>query len=318
LKTLIINFAPAWIIGVILRLRGLAKGKWPLALAKRNLAQAASTQTLSGKILLKMAFDRDPILTIFADKFKVREYVADRVGSRYLSKLIAHGDSAEALKDLAFPKNFALKSNHGSGGMILVWENAPEENRLPKKLKTIWNKHLIQPRHFDFEIARKLSNRWLSNNFYFRPGQFPEWGYKDIVPQLIVEELMLDDHGNLPSDYKFFMVDGQCVFIQVDSSRFDGHTRDLFTSSWSKIQGSYQHPESGRNIEKPKYLSEMLDVAKKLASGVDFVRVDLYETAQGVRFGELTNYPGGGIEVFSPGSLDSKLGASWNPSYRAH
>ena len=318
MKNLIRNVAPLWLIGVIIRLRGFVKGKWPLALAERSLTKAASAQTLSGKILFKMAYDRDPILTMFADKFRVREYVADRIGERYLSKLIAHGDSVESLTNVIFPKNFAIKSNNGSGGMILVWENAPQENRLPKNDKSIWSQHLVQPQHFDYQIMRKLANRWLSHNFYFRPGQFPEWAYKDIVPQLLVEELMIDHNGNLPSDYKFFMVEGQCVFIQVDSSRFDGHRRDLFTSSWSKIHGSYQYQESGREIEKPKCLLEMLDVAKKLASGVDFVRVDLYETSNGVRFGELTNYPGGGIEVFSPESLDSELGASWIPSYPAN
>ena len=316
MKSTIKNLSPIWLLKILVRLRALAKAKWPLALAQRSLAKKANSQNLSGKILRKMAYDRDPMLTIFADKYLVRDYVEKRVGSKYLTKLIAAGDSVDLLRSTTLPSNFALKSNHGSGGMILVWEKAPSQNKLSKdRSKNVWSQFLVQPDTFDLDSAERLAKNWLSNNYYFRPGQFPEWAYKNIKPMLLIEELMFDDQGELPSDFKFFMANGECIFIQVDTSRFDGHKRDLYTKSWEKIPGAYHFPQSGSTMPRPKHLDEMISVATDLAAGVDFVRVDLYETNNGIKFGELTNYPGGGIEKFVPESLDVELGTTWVQNY---
>jgi hypothetical protein len=246
----------------------------------------------------------------------VRDYVERRAGKKYLNTLIAFGDSVDLLDRAHLPANFALKSNNGSGGMILVWDKAERDCKLPnKKEHTSWNKYLVQPANFDIEKAKSLAKNWLSSNYFFRPGNFPEWAYKDIKPMLLIEELMTDDQCQLPSDFKFFMANGECLFIQVDTSRFEGHRRDPYTKSWAKISGSYQHPESGKAMMKPRHLDEMLSVAKSLSKGVDFIRVDLYETTKGVKFGELTNYPGGGIERFNPQSLDFELGKNWVQRY---
>ena len=59
----------------------------------------------------------------------------------------------------------------------------------------------------------------------------------------------------------------------------------------------------------------MIDVAERLSAGVDFVRVDLYETRNGVKFGELTNYPEGGSGPFTPSELNVEFGRRWNPYY---
>ena len=57
------------------------------------------------------------------------------------------------------------------------------------------------------------------------------------------------------------------------------------------------------------------NIATALSTGVDFVRVDLYETATGIKFGELTNYPTGGLARPQPRSFDRWLGADWHPRY---
>jgi hypothetical protein len=316
LKSTIKQLSPGWLINILIRFRALAHGKWPIGLAQKSLEKSANSQNLSGKILRKMAYDRDPILTVFADKYLVRDYVEKRVGSKYLNKLLASGDSVDVLRSTTLPTNFALKSNHGSGGMILVWEKAPSQNKLPQnKQKYAWSQFLVRPESFELEKAQELASNWLSSSYYFSPGQFPEWAYKNIKPVLLIEELMIDDEGNLPSDFKFFMANGECIFIQVDTSRFDGHKRDLYTKLWEKIEGEYHFPQSGIRIPQPTHLEEMISVASALAAGVDFVRVDLYETNKGVKFGELTNYPGAGSEKFYPESLDYEFGVRWIQEY---
>jgi hypothetical protein len=56
-------------------------------------------------------------------------------------------------------------------------------------------------------------------------------------------------------------------------------------------------------------------IAEELSKGIDFIRVDLYETKDGVKFGELTNYPDGGSKKFEPKIYNTILGASWIPKY---
>ncbi len=315
MKELLKRVSPRLALDLLIRVKGIVQGKWPESVSQKTLVRVASPTTLSGKILYKMAMDRNPLLTTFADKLAVQEYVKNRIGEKYLNSLIAYSDSTEFLRSLRLPSNFALKSNNGSGGMILVWENAPKGRALPLKAKEVWAQHLIHPDHFNVQLVEKIAEKWLSSNYSYRPGRFPEWAYKDIKPMLLVEQLMFDDQGQLPSDYKFFMIEGKCSFIQVDTSRFDGHKRNLFTPDWDVIEGLYQHPASIQRIARPRSLKEMLEVAESLSNGVDFVRVDLYETSLGVKFGELTNYPGGGMERFDPESLDFDLGITWQPKY---
>jgi len=45
--------------------------------------------------------------------------------------------------------------------------------------------------------------------------------------------------------------------------------------------------------------------------GFDFVRTDFYEDAGRPLFGEMTFYPGSGLDPFEPDDLDLELGALW-------
>ena len=312
IKNQIKNFAPEWIFKTLRTLKGAIDGTWPLNRAQKKLEKLASSETLTGQILHKMAFDRDPMLTLFADKYRVRDYVTANAGSQYLSKLHAVIESAEELKGVELPDEFVLKSNNGSGAMVIVTKTAPLASVLPALQRSEnWNRYLIHPNNFDIELASKLVKTWLNQSYYYVPTRYPEWAYKNIKPVVMVEELMLDEDGNLPSDYKFFMINGTCEFIKIDSTRFSDHRADLFTSNWESIPGKYQYPPSEVEIKKPELLEEMIRVASLLTHDVDFLRVDLYQTKDGVKFGELTNYPGGGRERFEPSHLDIRFGRKW-------
>lgn len=54
----------------------------------------------------------------------------------------------------------------------------------------------------------------------------------------------------------------------------------------------------------------MVKLTEMLAEGIPFVRVDFYEVNGKIYFGELTFYPGSGMEEFSPEEWDYTLG-SW-------
>jgi hypothetical protein len=55
----------------------------------------------------------------------------------------------------------------------------------------------------------------------------------------------------------------------------------------------------------------MFSLAERLGSGLDFVRVDMYNVDGRIVFGEFTNYPDAGLGRFDPPEFDEVLGRKW-------
>ena len=228
---------------------------------------------------------------MLADKIEVRKYVQERIGDNYLSEVFDVYDVLPDTRPGDLPSNYVVKANHGSGAAVFVWDKAGRQ-QLPSDLRKItWQRFLVHPDALDWDKLRKLADKWVRQNFSWLPGHLPEWAYLDIRPRVMIEELLLDAKAELPSDYKFFMFDGECHLIQLDLTRFSGHLRDMYSPAWERLPIRYFYDNSLEGSQKPKGFDEMLAIARALSDGIDFVRVDLYETNKGVKFGEMTNYP---------------------------
>ena len=84
-------------------------------------------------------------------------------------------------------------------------------------------------------------------------------------------------------------------------------------TNWQYIDEfvGYKNETAGDgNIPAPKHLKEMLEYARILSKEFRFVRVDLYDTSEGVLFGELTFSHFSGFEPMEPMEWDDKFG-SW-------
>ena len=77
--------------------------------------KARNPDTFSGYILHKMAFDKDPRLSMFADKVKAKEYVKDLAGGDYLIKNLVVTTSLRGYSQDDLPRSFVVKANHGCG-----------------------------------------------------------------------------------------------------------------------------------------------------------------------------------------------------------
>ena len=62
-----------------------------------------------------------------------------------------------------------------------------------------------------------------------------EWPYKDMKPVIVAEELLLDETGQIPSDYKLHCFGGKVATIQVDLDREIAHRRNFYDLDW-KLQ----------------------------------------------------------------------------------
>lgn len=253
---------------------------------QKYFLKLGSPESFSEKIQWTKLYRNLENLGVYVDKFEVRNYVKETIGSSYLIPCVGvYTDISEKeFEDL--PSSFIIKATHASGWNYIV-RNKNEESFV--KIR---------------DLIRNYSNR----SFYEETN---ERNYKNIKGRVVIENLIGDENKGI-EDYKFFCFHGEPFFIQVDSDRFNGHKRNLYNLDWEKIDIKYVHPNIEKRISKPECLEEMISISKKLSKNFDFVRVDLYEVDGNVYFGELTFTPGQGYERFSQKKFDYLIGEKWN------
>lgn len=228
--------------------------------------------------------DRKRCYTTMVDKYAVKDYVAGKVGEKYIIPTFGVWERFEDIDFNKLPKQFALKCTHDSGGVVICKD-----------------KEKLDMRH-----AKRILSSSLKRNYFYK-GR--EWPYLNVSPRIIAEQYMVDESEKELKDYKLFCFDGEPKLIQVDFGRFDVHRRNLYTTDWEYIDASIKYPKDpSTQIPRPARLKEMLEVAEKLAEGIPHVRVDLYSIKEKIYFGELTMYHGGGMEKFTPEELGKRMG----------
>ena len=76
---------------------------------------------------------------------------------------------------------------------------------------------------------------------------------------------------------------------------------------WLRVSPASADPDP----QPPATLGQMVAAAETLARDFDFVRADFYEVDGRPLFGELTFYPGSGLERVEPAALDEIMGRLW-------
>lgn len=244
-------------------------------------------KTFNEKLQWLKLYDRNPLYSVLVDKYAVKKWVADRIGSQYLIPTIGVWNQFEEIDIDKLPNQFVLKCTHDSGGLIIV------KNKCD----------------FDVPSAKKKIETCLKRKYYYSSR---EWPYKNVLPKIIAEPYMEDEYGKL-NDYKFFCFDGKvkALFIASDrQSDVDETKFDFFDRNFNHLPFTKGHPNAKNVPKKPQMFDKMLELAEKLSQGIPHVRVDFYEIGMNVYFGEMTFFSGGGFVPFEPEEWDFTFG-SW-------
>ena len=229
-------------------------------------------------------YDRKPEYTIYVDKYAVRDYIAKTIGEEYLIPLLGVWDTPEEINFDQLPNQFVLKCNHDSGGLCICKDKSS----------------------FDIEFSKKKLSKSLTTDYYLG-GR--EWPYKNVPRKIIAEKYMVDESGYELKDYKIFCFNGEPKIIQVDFDRFTNHKRNIYDLEWKLLDIEIEYPSAKDHIiEKPKYLDEMLMLARTLSKDIPHVRTDFYCINDKIYFGEMTFYHESGFGEFTPRSADKWLG----------
>lgn len=232
-------------------------------------------------------YDRRPEYTDFVDKYKVKEIIDCKLGKGYTIPTIGVWNHFDEIDFNDLPEQFVLKCTHDSGGVVIC------------KSKT----------KFNFSAAKYKLESSLSKNYYTMSR---EWPYKNVPPRIIAEPYMVNGTDNELKDYKIMCYNGEakCVFTCTDRYSEKGLKVTFFDMNWNKMPFKRHYPIDNNYIPKPSSFNQMIEFSQILSKGIPFVRVDFYEINRKPYFGEMTFYPGAGMEEFTPREWDDILG-SW-------
>ena len=240
--------------------------------------------TFDEKLQWLKLYDRKDEYTVWADKYEVRNYVAEKLGEQYLIPLLGVWNSADELKLDDLPEQFVLKCTHDSASVCICTDK----------------------KNFDWNAAMDKLQKSLNQNYYWHSR---EWPYKNITPRIIAEAYMTDESGTELKDYKIYTFGGEPYLIQVDFDRFHNHRRNLYTTEWEYIDETIEYSKDPNvKIAKPEHLEEMLECSRKLAVGTISLRTDFYSINGKIYFGEITFYQEAGFAHFEHEEFAKKLG----------
>ena len=251
--------------------------------------------TLNEKIAwLKLYFFNDFYIRS-SDKYLVHNYLEEKLGFDYAPKLLfvtQDPDNISLSKIGSFP--CIMKVSNGSGANLII---SNKEQYSEQYLRSFFkmqllrsNIHTITSLEHQYEIKR---------------------------PYIVVEELLQDNNGNLPNDYKFLYINGKLAFIYCSVDRMGQNVRQIYDNNWKRkhfiwVEGAneelFNKYESSTSIPAPKYFQKMKDLSSKLAADFPLVRIDFYETESRVYIGEITLHHGSGHDIFYPEYYDRMFG----------
>lgn len=144
-------------------------------------------------------YDRNPLYTQLVDKYEVRKFIEERIGSEHLIPCLGVWNHFDEIDFNKLPNQFVLKCTHDSGGLIICKDKST----------------------LDLKQARKKIEHCLKRNYFLNHR---EWPYKDVKPRIIAEEYTVD--VRTPRTY-YSVCDGICFdeeknIVDLKNDNFNG------------------------------------------------------------------------------------------------
>lgn len=247
----------------------------------------AHPKTLDEKIMwLKLnRYRHDPLVAQCADKWRVREYVAQKGLGEILNELYGVWDRPQDIPWATLPSSFVLKCNHASGFNILCQDKSA----------------------LDTNAATATLQQWLDKDYW---RFLAEVQYRTIEKKIIAERYLGD--GTPLTDYKLYCFNGEPLYILACIGR-DGEKKPrfyFFDPEWNYCgltRDSFDTPPDF-TLPRPKNLDAMLACARILSEPFPFVRADFYDVDGKLYFGELTFTPAAALDTARLPETDRRFG----------
>ena len=237
---------------------------------RRRWPTFATPAAVSELVQWRKVFDRNPLFAVLADKQRVKDWARNKVPGIRTAEVLWSGTVAADIPDELVAPGYVIKTNHGTSTNYF-----PHRERKPRA-----------------EINRQLE-AWLAQRF----DRELQWAYGQFAPCIIVERLIGD--GRALREMTFRCCDGKAVTAYVYNAQ---KTADEQRACFSGDGERFPH-ETGLARDRrlpddfrvgPDFF-EARAIAEQLASGLDFVRVDLIWDGPDLYLCEMTLYPDSGF-----------------------
>jgi len=216
---------------------------------------------------------RSSVISILDNKLESKKYCKS-IGLK-ISEDIGMYSDIEKIDVNELPSRFTLKPvwGHTNKGVFLLTREE-EEN---------W-----------FDALRKRQYSWSEVCEIFS-GERQEGSGSVMLEELLIEN---NDGFEIPFDYKIHTFFGKVKMIFQRSVNLGPNSTEwqfkFYDRDWNVLESPWNDSEVTNELPPPKRGKEMVEFAEKISSQIPipFVRIDLYDTTEGVAFGEFTFHPG--------------------------
>ncbi|MBQ6267305.1 MAG: glycosyl transferase [Clostridia bacterium] len=252
--------------------------KWDYKIHTGRKLNLRHPVTFQEKLQWLKYYYHNPIQSTLVDKYKVRSWVAEKIGEQYLIPLLGVFHSFDDIPFSELPDQFVLKCNHDSGSVVICKNKSS----------------------FDYEKAKEKLEACLKINHFYKSR---EWPYKNIQERCILcEPYLVDDHLHDLKDYKFFCFDGKVKFLYVSTlGNHDNAVINYYYPDWERIPIKHElYKSTEKDDEIPNDFKKMISLAEILSCGFPHVRVDFFYANEAIYFSEMTFFSSGGRHLWSP------------------
>ena len=240
-------------------------------------------KTYNEKLQWLKLYDSTQQKADLTDKYKVRDYVREKIGEKYLIPLLGVWDGPDDIRFDELPNQFVLKANHGCAYNIIVRDKAQMNEK----------------------AARNQIKKWLGENYAFHSLEM----HYSLIERKIIAEEYIENIGGDVFDYKVFCFGGKAKYIMFLSERKKKLKMAFYDLEWNRMPFTYSFEPLDHDIPKPDNLAELIQAAEALAEGFPHVRVDFYILNNGeIKFGEMTFTTCSGACKWEPSEYDRILG----------
>lgn len=209
-------------------------------------------KTFNEKLQWLKLHDRNPLYTTLVDKYRVKQWVADKIGEQYVIPTLAVYNSVDEIDLDKLPNQFVLKCNHDSGSVVICRDKTS----------------------FDLEAAKTKLGNALKNNFYWEAR---EWPYKNVKRCVFAEQFMKDatmDDGSPDSQVMLF--EGLPKVIDTDFSLFEWHKQKLYGVHWNLIEKEIKSRLCQNGYDFHANLKDAFNLFEKMREDMSVIRSEWY------------------------------------------
>lgn len=245
-------------------------------------------KTFNEKIQWLKLYDNSPLKTQLTDKVLVRNWIKEKIGENYLKPILWIGKTFNEIPFETLPNSFMIKANHGC-----KWHF-----KIKNKKEFLHTEELYQ------YIESKFDG-WMRQTFF--PWAGFELQYKDIKPQILIEELLIENDKSFPQEYEIYCFNGKPkIFQKIKYSLPVEYT--VYDENFAISNICFKSEYINKVEEADEYLKKAVELSKILAENFKLVRIDWILYKQQIYFNEMTFTPLSGFIKFKEKYLNLHLG----------